>query len=327
MLRVPALKIPKVLPRPNAIRSGGGSPRQYDPEFWELQYETYRYLGRIQLPEMVARYQSILRNMRALVSSDRHIIPIESFLSSWYWYRKEHQTRLELFLRNIELPVEPPTEVLDNSPVDAPARPRSPNAGDVLFRYGKRQYMRVMVEQGSVRIGPASFYRDLEKDVARADEELAKSSYLPGEYTQITTQDGKKIPIIGDVKRTVSAPNYFVLSMSCDWDAALFVDFRADSCVVIRDPETLAQRLELAAKPELDSWYFHHSPVEYFDPYEPIRNQYFDATMCKDFRFAYQREYRFLWFPMGGQEATGFKFIEVGPLDGITELYVRGDAA
>jgi hypothetical protein len=180
-----------------------------------------------------------------------------------------------------------------------------------------------MVEKGSIRIGPASFYRDLERDVARADEERAKSSFMPGEYTRVTTQDGNEIPIIGDVRRTVSASDYFVLCMSCDWDPALFEDFGADSCVIVRDPEAFAQRLELAVKLILDGWYFHHNPVEYFDPYEMPRNQYFDAAMCKDFRFAYQREYRFLWMHMGGQEAAGFKFLELGPLEGIADLYFR----
>ena len=42
---------------------------------------------------LVKRYSEIARNMAALVSEDRYVIPIRSFLSAWYWYRKEHQTR------------------------------------------------------------------------------------------------------------------------------------------------------------------------------------------------------------------------------------------
>jgi hypothetical protein len=73
----------------------------------------------------------------------------------------------------------------------------------------------------------------------------------------------------------------------------------------------------------LDGWYFYHNPVEYFDPYEMSANQYFNAAMCKDFRFAYQREYRFLWMPMGGQEAEGFKFLELDLLKELAELHMR----
>jgi hypothetical protein len=328
MLRIPALPIPDILPHPDAIKSCGDNRYSYGPEAWEFHYETYRYLGRVEEARLLERYRAIARNMRALVSPDRHVIPIASFLSSWYWYRKEHQTRLEFFLREQEPPLNP-AGILSELPASfaAPIRPRHPNAGDVLFRYGRREYMQAMIERGCVRISAASFYRGLEKDSARADEELSKSCFLPGEYTTLTTQVGKKIPVIGDVCRTASSPNYLVLCMSCDWDFALFGDFGADSCVVIRDPDEFARRLELAAKDRLDGWYFYHNPVEYFDPYEMPRKQLFDAAVCKDFRFAHQREYRFLWMNTIGREASGFINLELGPLTGIAELHLREDLA
>jgi hypothetical protein len=323
MLRVRALCIPDVLPHPDAIRSWGDNRHSYEPEFWEFQYEIYRYLGRVSDDELIERYRSLLRNMKSLVGPDRHLIPIQSFLSSWYWYRKEHQTRLEFAMRDKPLPVSPPDGSFDATPVDAPARPRSPNAGDVLFRYGKRTYMEAMVLQGHARIGPASFYQSLELGAARADEERAKHSFMPGQYTKVTTQDGRPIPVIGDIRQTVSAPNYYALSLSCDWDLSLYSAFDADACVVIRKPEELAHRLEVAAKEQLENWYFHHNPIEYFDPYEMAKNHYFDAAMCKDFRFAYQREYRFIWMNLEGQEASGFRHLNLGPLDNIAEVHVR----
>ncbi len=321
MPRVPALKIPEILPHPEAIRSWGDHQHSYEPEFWEFQYELYRYLGRVSQEKLVERYPAIIRNMHALVSDDRHVIPIQSFLSSWYWYRKEHQTRLEFAMRGLDLPVQPPAGVLNNQALDAPVRPRSPNAGDVLFRYSKRGYLEEMVHRGRIRIGPASFYRKLELGEARADEERAKVSFMPGEYSRITSHDGREIPFIGDIRRSVSAPNYYVLCLSCDWDSALFTDFQADACAVIRGTDAFAERLEAASKLQLDDWYFHHNPVEYFDPHEMPENQYFDAAMCKDFRFTYQREYRFLWIHLQDREPTGFRYLDLGPLRDIVELY------
>lgn len=323
MLKITALQIPDVLPHPDAIRSFSDNQHSYEPEFWEFQYAIHRYLGGVSNEHLVFRYQAIIRNMYALVTTDRNVIPIQSFLSSWYWYRKEHQTRLEFFLRKMELPVQPPPGTLNNDRKGAPACPSSPNAGNILFRYGKVQYMQAMVKHGSIRIGSASFYRHLESDAARADEERMKISFIPGEYARITTLDGREIPVLGDVQQTVAVPNYYLLCMSCDWDLTLFNDFSADACVVIHDSEQFAERLELASKVQLDGWYFHHNPVEYFDPYEMSGNQYFNAAMCKDFRFAYQREYRFLWMPMGGQEAEGFKFLELDPLEDLAELHIR----
>jgi hypothetical protein len=185
--------------------------------------------------------------------------------------------------------------------------------------------MEDMVRRGRIRIGPASHYRSLELGAARADEELEKSSFMPGEYARITTKDGKPIPIIGDVRRTVSAPDYYTLCLSCDWDSALFEAFGADACVVIRHPEVFARRVDTVAKGQLEGWYFHHNPIQYFDPYEMPEKHYLDAGMCKDFRFAYQREYRFLWTHLEGREASGLKYLDLGSLDDIAELHARRD--
>jgi hypothetical protein len=93
---------------------------------------------------------------------------------------------------------------------------------------------------------------------------------------------------------TVEGTRRRSLSLSCEFDSGLFDDFGgADACAVIHDGYVFAQRLDAAAKNELDGWHFHHNPVQYFDPYERRKDECFDAAMCKDFRFAYQREYRF----------------------------------
>lgn len=44
--------------------------------------------------------------------------------------------------------------------------------------------------------------------------------------------------------------------------------------------------------------------------------------MSKDFRFAYQREYRFL-FAGFGKQATGAQYLELGSLRDIAELHLR----
>jgi hypothetical protein len=321
MLRLPSLALPPILPTPAAIRSHGDNHHSYEPEFWEFQYEVYRYLGRVAPQDLVERYRAIIRNMKTLIKSERHVIPIQSPLSSWYWFRKEHQTRLEFAMRGVSPPAALPTGLLDRSSRDAPTRPSSPNAGDVLFRYSERNWIEEMVHLGRIRIGPAAFYRNLELGVARADEERAKTSFLAGEYVRIISKDGMRVPIVGDVRRTVSLPNYYMLCLSCEWDPALFSDFRADACAVVRDGKRFAERLQAASKEQLDGWYFHHGPVEYFDPYQMSRDQFFDAGMCKDFRFAFEREYRFLWVSLAGEEADNFKVVKLGPLEDIAEVH------
>lgn len=317
------MRTPTIFPCQGAIKSWGDNLHSYDPEFWEFFYDLRRYLSRVSDSELNQRYKAIVRNMRALISPDRHVVPIESFLSSWYSYKKEHQTRYEFFLRNQDPPIDPPSGVLDSTAPNEPMRPGHANGADVLFRYGERQHMQPFVEQGRIRVSPASDYSLCLGDAARHDEEFHKHSYLPGEYTRIVAQDGRTMRVIGDAQRTVSLPNYFILCMSCNWDTDLFDDFGADCCVVIRDAKTFAHRLEVASKVELAGWYFHHNPVHYFDPYEMRPQEAFNAGMSKDFRFAYQREYRFIWFHTGGSEASGYKYFDLGPLDEIAKCYGR----
>ncbi len=322
--KVPVLRLPQRLPHDEAIRSFNDNLHSYEAEFWEFQYQVYRYLERLSDKLLIARYENIIKNMRALISADCHVIPIQSFLSSWYWFRKEHQTRLEFYLRGLELPIVTPLDVtFNNEAIGAPASSKHPNAGDILFRYDKRIHLDGTANKGIIRIRPASDFRDLEHDSARQDEELSKKHYLPGARTCITTQDGEPIPIIGDVEKTVMMPNYYVYCMSCDWDQDLFTDFKSDACIIINDVEEFARRLEGAATSHLPRWYFHHNPVQYFDPYEITKNEYFDAMMSKDFRFAYQREYRFLWFPQNGEEPKGFKFLTLGNMTDLAEVYAQ----
>jgi hypothetical protein len=319
MLKINCLALPESLPIPEAMKPG--NKNDYDPIFWEFLYEIFRYLECATDNYVIARYNGILKNMAALTSPDRDVIPVCSFLSSWYWFRKEHQTRYEIQQRGLELPQKPPVKLEHSTNYDAPYCPRSPNSGDILFRYTNRQFAEEMLEKGKIRIGAASLVERLDSDMARFDKELEKSSYLPGMHVHVETEDGRKLPIIGDFCRTVSFPDYYFLCMSLDWDSALFNDFSADCCVVIKEPDIFRERLEKVTERELAGWEFHDLPVEYYDPYERIRNQLFSAGISKDFCYAYQRENRFIWFHPQGIPAQDYKFLSLGSLADIAEIH------
>ncbi|SFV13453.1 hypothetical protein SAMN05192541_12019 [Bradyrhizobium arachidis] len=93
MSEIPSLPLPTSLPRDEAMRSWGQAASSYEPDVWEFELPRPSYLGRMPEAELRARYDGIARNLQTIVSDDRNVIPINSFLSSWYWYRKEHQTR------------------------------------------------------------------------------------------------------------------------------------------------------------------------------------------------------------------------------------------
>jgi len=320
MTKIESLILPSTRPHEKAIKQWGLSIHNYEPEFWESYYERNRYLKNIDEKKLVRRYIEVCRNFSVLTSAERHVIPINSFLSSWYWYLKEHQTRYEFHMRGLPLPNDLP---IPRDPITKPYSPKSPNASDIIFRYGHLKYMKKFVEEGKIRISPACKYINGNDLDPRTDDELNKHRWELGDNTRIATQEGKVIPIIGDLHRIVSTRNnYYTLCLSCDFEPIIFKEFGYDACVIIRYTDEFARRLEEGTKEYFPGWYFHHNPIEYFDPHASIQNQYFSATMSKNFSYAYQMEYRFLWDPCDKGNAKEHIEVNLGPLYDICELFV-----
>lgn len=230
---------------------------------------------------------------------------------------------MEFKLRALEPPLHiPPEENFENCAKDAPIRPRHPNASDVLYRYDQRRYLDSIISDGSIRLRPASNFDELDGDSARRDAECAKSAFLPGKHTHVTSADGRRIAVLGDVKRKVGLPNYYLFCMATDWDRELAGDFSgSDGCLVISNTAEFISRIESVGRIEFPNWLFHHNPVEYFDPSESFAGERIDPALSKDFKFAYQREYRFVWMPPSGISPNGFRFLRLGSLEACGNVY------
>lgn len=320
MQKIPSIELPVQLPKPSVLKSHGQNEQNYEPEFWDFQYDSYRYLKDIPDDKLEERYRNIHRNFCLLVRPEHHVIPINCFLSSWYWYRKEYQTRYEFSLRNLPLPLPFPCP---RGNFTAPVRSNGPNSCNILFRYGNSKFMETFVNKGEIRISLASVYKDGAKLDPKTDDELNKHRYIPKHHAWIKTKEGKQIPIISDVHETCSTKNYYNLSMSTDYEPQMFKEFCYDSCVIIKDPDQFIVRLKNSTKQLLPNWYFSHNPIEYFDPYEPYMNQHIDTIMYKDFLFSYQMEYRIFWHPQQDNASVKEKYIvvQIGSLEDICELY------
>lgn len=318
-LKVDALKLPEVLPAPLALKNSGQNSAAYEPWFWEMEYHIYRYLEWPPIEDLQARHTDLVRNLTRLAMPDRAYIPIQAFQSAWYWYRKEHQTRLELFMRGVEPMTVPPTSIPVRSASPFPENP----LGDprLLFRYAQKAHAEAARDQGIFRIAPAASYKSIEGDAARMDEEMIKSVLLPGGHTTVKDMAGNVIKVIGDVRIDHSGPEYFVSCFSSIWDVRLFNDFPGTThCIVVRDVDAFASRLEAAGRRHFKSWYFHHNPAWYFDPHESSLNSHVSHATHKDFKFAYQAEYRFLWANHGGEPVQEPQFLELGPLADIIDV-------
>ncbi len=322
MQNIKNIPLPKQLPTDQALKSCRQNIHNYEPEAWEFQYEIHRYLKNISDEELIQRHENLCKNFIVYNSEDRDKIPINSFQSSWYWFRKEHQTRYEFLLRKLPLPDSPKSRGSINKPYSR----EKPTSCDVLYRCGHLEPITSLYKFGQTKIKPASAYKDGIASDPRTDDEKTKERWYVGDYTTITTQNGEQMPIIDDVKSTVSACDYYVLCLSCDYEPLIFEEFDYNSCLIIKKPEKFASRLESKLKEHLPDWYFHHNPIQYFDPFEHTKNEYFSPTMCKDFSFAYQMEYRYILDPLKPmneiKELSTFK-IELGSLEDISELHVK----
>ena len=317
--KIERFTLPKNYPTPEVMQSWGQNEHHYHPDMWDLEYAPYRYLGGMTDSDLQHRYRTIAYNMRSYTEPERDSIPLNSYQSSWYWFRKEYHTRLELALRNIELPI------LNHEPRSkngsGPANPKVPTGTEIIFRYDKRKYIRQMVEQGTIRFSPAESYEGEENNEARRDDELQKHARIPSQYTTITHESGQRLNVIGDIRRIIGGPKYHLVCFSCVWNPELFKDFQSDTCVAVTDPGEFARRLEEAGSQVFPGWHFHNGPVQYFDPYEQIENEHLNSAISKDFRFAYQNEYRFLWSQMSAAPVDGFQFVDIGPVQDIMTMY------
>jgi len=195
MQKIENIKLPEKYPTKEAIKSWGQNIHDYEPEFWEFQYEICRYLQNINEEDLIERYDNIKRNFQVFFTDERSVIPVNSFQSSWYWFRKEHQTRYEFLLRKLPLPDYPAPRKTKKKPYS----PKKPMSCDILFRYGYNTPITALFEFGRTKIKPASGYKDGEAFDPRTDDEKNKDRYFVGNHTKITTLDGKEIPVIGDV--------------------------------------------------------------------------------------------------------------------------------
>ncbi len=319
--RIERRALPTSRPTLDAMKSCGHNEHFYDPDLWDLEYVSHRYLGGMSEAALHDRYAAIIHSMGSYLAPERDAIPIINYQSSWYWFQKEHQTRLEFAIRGIPAPSLTPHPLQHVGPL--PDLGPVPNGERVVFRYGKRKHLEEMLVEGKIRFAPAQQYLGEDNNAARRDEELQKHRFMAGQYTTITLPNGQKTKPIGDIRHTVSGTSYHMACFSCVWDDQLFDAFDADACIAVLAPEEFANRVETGGRAVFPGWRFHHNPVQYFDPYLIGRRERIDWAMSKDFRFAYQNEYRILWAQLNSAAIDGARFISAGSVQDIAKLYDR----
>jgi hypothetical protein len=190
--------------------------------------------------------------------------------------------------------------------------------------------MAKLLLEGKGRISRATFYKDSSLGRARADDESVVRAYVHptdahrlmgrGEEGHRRFSVDLQVPYHGSVPMDlVATTDFYVYCLAESCDLRLFDDFKADTCVLIKEPETFKKRLEEAIAGLLPDWKYLAGPVIYFDPFFARPHQ-MAPQFFKHFRYSYQKEHRLCWLPLSSHRAPDHVYFDVGPLTDCAEL-------
>lgn len=193
------------------------------------------------------------------------------------------------------------------------------------IKYGKREYMARLHSEGAIRLQPASYFSHAFHNGAVRDDELGvplcisltrEDMHRITHNPEILPKDAKHFR--ADVELRFET-DYWLYCVTKSVESRLFVDFNADSCVIIRDTTAFRDRLRDAAATALCDASFHDGAAVYVDPLLPDTGKLF-VPLTKHFRYSYQEEHRFAWLPAKRQEELSPVDIKLGSLEGISDL-------
>jgi hypothetical protein len=196
---------------------------------------------------------------------------------------------------------------------------------EVLIKYGQRKYMEELHRSGRLRIQAASFFSSATHNAAIRDDELSfeMSIVLSRDEVVGVVQNPSDVPQDAADQRANlslrSPTDYWLYCLTKSINPRLFLDFSADSCVIIRNPPLFRQRLQNSAQKIFQNVDAKEGPANYIDPLFPEESIPF-IPLVKHFGYTYQAEYRFIWLPRTPIAKLEHVDIEIGSLTDIAEL-------
>lgn len=301
------------------------------------QYDSRRYARHLSQPELNQRIRDVFLNLlRVNPEAKIDIGPITE--ESAIWMEKWTHILEEMQLRYGPYPAGFTREILHSEPfpdfVSELAKKATTRLsslelkrGDVFIKFGKRVHMEQLHETGALRIQPATYFAQTDHNGAVRDDELTLSMALA-----LTRDDVVKIvrnpqdvpPNAPDQRVDVkfqSPSDYWLYCVTNSAEPRLFVDFNADSCVIIKDRPRFTKMLREVSRLQLIDAAMKDESAVYVDPLLPTTAQILVPFM-KHFRYTYQDEYRFCWLPHSPTPQVAHLDLEIGSLKEFSDLLV-----
>ena len=263
------------------------------------------------------------------------------------WLRLKTHIYAEMQRRN-----EPPTRTNQHPAIEGP-RPflsgelcrkaadvasRQGPYQNVLVKYGKREHIEQLLHDGLVYLNPATNYQQNQHSQAVKDDELEIT--FKGGFVRQTApirycgaNDANRLEDFRPIYHaptleqdqfaecTIRIPtDYWTFCMSAAFDHQQFVDFDADACLIIKQPQQFKTRLLDAARIQIAHADAFFGEIGYVDPLgaaHPNNGRVrldIPIHMTKTLRFAYQREVRLALLPKTHQDRLKPTKLHIEPL-------------
>ncbi len=306
-------------------------------ELWRREYAQRRYLEHADTPTVHRRFKDIMVNSILLTDDVKIGLPPPGE-ELRYWMRLGTHVMHEMELRPNGWLTTASFRDMDflgtRSPLATPAaaavvayRPQLPST-PYLVKYGKVAFLRETLEQGRIRIAPASSYADPSLNGAIRDDELRLAVHVDGKELVVEIVD----PATGKVHRATPVGHAtFTLGMRTDYYVGcfaqklaprLFVDFDADGAIIVKNPDELLRRIVAAMERVNPGLRPAAAPIRYIDPFHVADVRKVGLPFAKHFRYAYQNEFRVAWAPPKEVERVDSAFLDLSDLRDIAELLV-----
>lgn len=191
-----------------------------------------------------------------------------------------------------------------------------------LVKFGKKEHLYQMKNNGKIRINPASYYKDSSLNKAVQDDELSQTTMFP-KGTKLKRQNlngvYEEIKGIQNLSMTNKySTDFYVYCMSSIYQHRLFDDFNADACLLIYNEKMFRDKLLKTSKEYFTEWQIKSGNVKYYDPFFP--KPPLGISFNKHFRYWYQSEYRIAFKSKNPVDKLECIDLEIGSLNDCTEL-------
>lgn len=307
-------------------------------DYWRLCYDARRYLAHLSVEELSRRCQDILTNISVLTPAGKIGLSSPRTPTIFPWMVIWTHVLEEYALRRMHLPpdcIDPRTIPTPTAPVPAKGylegQSLKMDLSGKLTKYGNKTWLDKTLATGEWLISPASYYSDASLGYARHDSELELLVFMAlFEKTSRPIEgiaNGYYHVNKGVLTMKVNAPtDYYLVSLARGLVYRMFDDFRSNACLIIHNEAEFSRRMQNAFAAAIPNWHGECKPAIYIDPCMPPLPP-IDIHFSKDFRFAYQEEYRFVWTPTSllSSKLPRTRLI-LGPLEDICEILTLDDS-